>query len=461
MTMLSPTILSRVLECAQTQGADFAEIFVEHSHTRSTALLDGRVERCGSGESYGVGVRLIYGGEVYYGYSCDSREEPLLALTRSLGQARAQGAPGGRAPLERREVVDRHAPRSPSGTAQREERIALLRQLNEGVRTHGAEIVQVGVGTLERCRRVLIANSEGLWTEDERHYVRLMLSAVADRGDGPHTAQESPGALGGSEFFQGLNAEALCAEVAQSALRSAGAGYIDGGLMPVVLGNGFGGVIFHEACGHPLETEAVRRGGSPFTGKLGEPVAQEVLSAVDDGTLDHEWGSCNLDDEGMPTERTLLIENGILRRYLSDRIGAAQLNVPRTGSARRESYRFAPVSRMRNTFIERGTSTQEEMLASIPYGLYARKMGGGSVDPATGEFNFSVQEGYIIRNGRITEPVRGATLIGRGHEILPRISMIGSDLSLAAGMCGASSGWVPTTVGQPTLKVDRILVGGR
>jgi TldD protein len=231
--------------------------------------------------------------------------------------------------------------------------------------------------------------------------------------------------------------------------------------MPVVLGNGFGGVIFHEACGHPLETEAVRKNASPFADKVGQAVAQPILTAIDDGTLANRWGSLNVDDEGQPAQRTVLIENGILKGYLSDRIGARQVGVPRTGSARRESYKFAPVSRMRNTYIDRGPHTVADMIASVDHGLYARKMGGGSVDPATGEFNFAVQEGYVIRKGKVAEPVRGATLIGKGFEVLPLISMIGDDLELAAGMCGASSGWVPTTVGQPTLKIDRILVGGR
>jgi len=231
--------------------------------------------------------------------------------------------------------------------------------------------------------------------------------------------------------------------------------------LPVVLGNGFGGVIFHEACGHPLETEAIRKNASPFCDKIGMEVGQPILTAIDDGTIPKKWGSCNVDDEGTPTQKTVLIENGILKNYLSDRIGAGQVGIPRSGSARRESYKFAPVSRMRNTFIAPGPDSVDEMIQSIDFGLYAKKMGGGSVNPGTGEFNFAVQEGYAIRKGKIAEPVRGSTLIGKGFEILPQISMIAEDLDLAAGMCGAASGWVPTTVGQPTLKIDSILVGGR
>ena len=194
--------------------------------------------------------------------------------------------------------------------------------------------------------------------------------------------------------------------------------------MPVVMGNGFGGVIFHEACGHPLETESIRRQASPFCGKLGEQIAHPCLTAIDDGTLLGVWGSLSVDDEGTPTERTVLIENGILKSYMSDRIGAKEVGVPLTGSARRESYKYAPVSRMRNTFIAEGKDSLAEMIASIDNGLYAAKMAGGSVNPATGEFNFAVDEGYVIRQGKIAEPVRGATLIGKGrHALVPQFSL--------------------------------------
>jgi TldD protein len=229
----------------------------------------------------------------------------------------------------------------------------------------------------------------------------------------------------------------------------------------VVMGNGFGGVIFHEACGHLLETEGVRRKASVFAGKLGEQIAHSEVTAVDDGTIENAWGSIGLDDEGRAPQKTTLIENGVLKTYLSDRVGANETGVALSGSARRESYQYAPVSRMRNTYIAAGKHTPEAVIASVEDGLYAKKLGGGSVNPATGEFNFAVEEGYRIRGGKIAEPVRGATLIGKGPEILPQISMVANDLELAAGICGASSGSVPVTVGQPTLKVDSILVGGR
>ncbi len=459
--MLNENTVAKILEYGLQQGADFTEVFVEDSVASSINLLDQKIEEINSSNSFGIGVRLLYGNEAYYGYSSDPDEANLLKLTGNLGQSQKEGQSGDMQSLQPQSIEDIHHIAVNPETVSKSERVELLRELDNKTRNHGDDIQQVTVNMSEKKRSVLIANSEGLWAEDSRNYSRMRLSAVAEKGDGPQTAAESPGVLGGYEFFQDLNLEELAENAAQSALRMAAAGYIDGGKMPVILGNGFGGVIFHEACGHPLETEAIRKNASHFCEKIGKRVGQSILTAIDDGTIANKWGSCNVDDEGTPTQKTVLIENGILNNYLSDRIGAGQVGISRTGSARRESYKFAPVSRMRNTFIAPGPHEIEEMLRSIKFGLYAKKMGGGSVNPGTGEFNFAVQEGYAIRNGKIAEPVRGATLIGKGFNVLSQISMIADDLDLAAGMCGAASGWVPTTVGQPTLKIDSILVGGR
>jgi len=459
--MLNENTVAKILEYGLQQGADFTEVFVEDSVASSINLLDQKIEEINSSNSFGIGVRLLYGNEAYYGYSSDPDEANLLKLTGNLGQSQKEGQSGDMQSLQPQSIEDIHHIAVNPETVSKSERVELLRELDNKTRNHGDDIQQVTVNMSEKKRSVLIANSEGLWAEDSRNYSRMRLSAVAEKGDGPQTAAESPGVLGGYEFFQDLNLEELAENAAQSALRMAAAGYIDGGKMPVILGNGFGGVIFHEACGHPLETEAIRKNASPFCEKIGNRVGQSILTAIDDGTIANKWGSCNVDDEGTPTQKTVLIEKGILNNYLSDRIGADQVGISRTGSARRESYKFAPVSRMRNTFIAPGPHEIEEMLRSIKFGLYAKKMGGGSVNPGTGEFNFAVQEGYAIRNGKIAEPVRGATLIGKGFDVLSQISMIADDLDLAAGMCGAASGWVPTTVGQPTLKIDSILVGGR
>ncbi|MDH4247826.1 MAG: TldD/PmbA family protein [Deltaproteobacteria bacterium] len=460
--MLPEATVHDILTLGKSRGADFVEVYAEESHAATLELTDRKIDTVNSGVSFGVGVRLIFGDEAYYSYSSDPERDTLLALTDNMAASRATGAaPGTISPFRVETLQNRHPVREFPGGVSKEERVILLRRLDELTRNQGEGVRQVSGRLSEKERKIFIANSEGLWVEDSRQYARVALAAIAEKGDGPQVASESPGALGGYEFFRELDLDRLAEDTAASALRMADAGYIQGGVMPVVLGSGFGGVIFHEACGHPLETESVRKKASPFAGKLGQPVAQSILTAIDDGTLVNHWGSLNIDDEGMPAMRTVLIENGILKNYLSDRIGAAQVGVPRTGSGRRESYKYAPASRMRNTYIAPGPHTMEDMIASIDSGLYARKMGGGSVDPATGEFNFAVQEGYAIRKGKIAEPVRGATLIGKGFEVLPLISMIGSDLHLSAGMCGSVSGLVPTTVGQPSLKIDRILVGGR
>ncbi|MDC0188295.1 TldD/PmbA family protein [bacterium] len=458
---MSENTVKKILEHGLKQGADFTEVFVEDTVSSSINLLDQKIDEINSSNSFGIGIRLLYGNEAYYGYTSDTEESKLLKLTENLGQSEMDRQSGGVHMLENQSLEDIHHVAINPETVSKSERAELLRSLDKITRSHSQDICQVNANMSEKKRSVLIANSEGLWSEDTRSYSRMRLSAVAEKGDGPQSAAESPGVLGGYEFFKNLDLEKLAENAAQSALRMASAGYINGGILPVVLGNGFGGVIFHEACGHPLETEAIRKNASPFCDKIGMEVGKPILTAIDDGTLPNKWGSCNVDDEGTPTQKTVLIENGILKNYLSDRIGAGQVGIPRSGSARRESYKFAPVSRMRNTFISPGSDSVDEMLQSIDFGLYAKKMGGGSVNPGTGEFNFAVQEGYAIRKGKIAEPVRGATLIGKGFEVLPQISMIADDLDLAAGMCGAASGWVPTTVGQPTLKIDSILVGGR
>ena len=231
--------------------------------------------------------------------------------------------------------------------------------------------------------------------------------------------------------------------------------------MPVVIDNEFGGVIFHEACGHSLEATSVAKGTSEFTGKLGEMIASPCVTAVDDATIPHGWGSQNIDDEGMPTQKNILIENGILKGYLIDRFNARRMEAIPTGSGRRESYQLAPTSRMSNTYIANGEYSCQEIIASVDEGLYAKKLGGGSVDPATGEFNFAVLEGYLLKDGKIQNPVRGASLIGKGSEILKRIDMVGDNLAFGTGMCGSESGSVPAFVGQPMIRVSAMTVGGK
>lgn len=459
---MNPEKASRILQAGRDSGADFIELFEEETRSSVLTFKDRVVESANAGTDFGVGVRLLFGTEVLYAYTSDESEEALLKLVRQLSFGRRGGAGAVVPAVSQAKLVSDvwsriHDPR----VLGQGYKLEFLKRGDAAARACSDRITQVTVSIVDAVSAIEIINSEGLSVRDERARTRFHLSVTAGQGSERISASEAPGFGGGYEVIDRLPVEDLAQRAAERALRILSAPYIEGGQMPVVMGNGFGGVIFHEACGHPLETESVRRSASPFCGKIGEQIAHPSVTAIDDGTLPGLWGSLTVDDEGTPVQRTVLIEKGILKTFLSDRVGAQEVGVPRSGSARRESYKYFPVSRMRNTFIAPGEDSFADMVATVDDGLFAAKMGGGSVNPATGEFNFAVEEGYRIRQGKLAGVVRGATLIGKGHEILPRISMVGTDFDTAAGMCGASSGSIPVTVGQPSLKVDRILVGGR
>jgi len=458
---MHPSIPKKILDFCLEAGADFAEIYEEETRKSHLALKDNEIESASASIIYGIGIRMLYGTEVLYGFTSDDSEEVLMNIAKNLSLSKNKKGESsfqfGKEQNYVSYIKDNFKDPRKFGQEYKKD---FLFAANSAARIN-SKILQVEASIADAEQKINIWNSDGLQVYDNRARTRFSVNVTAGEDSERASAHEGPGALGGFEFLDKLPVKELSASCADRALRMLKAPYVKGGQMPVIMGNAFGGVIFHEACGHPLETESVRRQASPFCGKIGEKVAQEVLTAIDDGTLKGVWGSLEVDDEGTPTQKTVLIENGILKNFLSDRVGAKELELPLTGSARRESYKYAPVSRMRNTFIAPGNSNLIDMIASVDEGLYAAKMAGGSVNPATGEFNFAVEEGYEIKNGKLGNAVRGATLIGLGHEILPKISMVGSDLELAAGMCGASSGHIPVTVGQPSIKVDSILVGGR
>ena len=337
--------------------------------------------------------------------------------------------------------------------------------MREGARVMknaSSEVTQALVRYLDQVQRVTIVSTDGVFVSDERPRTRIFLQAVAMKNGEAQTGYDGPGCCRGFETYRDVIDVAKSAQVAADmAVTMLHAPECPAGYLPVVIDGGFGGVIFHEACGHSLEATAVGRNNSVFCGKLNTKIAADCVSAVDDGTLPGEWGSINVDDEGGAPRRNLLIENGILKGYLIDKLGSRRMDMPSTGSSRRQGYTFAPTSRMTNTYICAGTDDEEEMIASMGEGLYAKKMGGGSVNPPTGEFNFTVAEGYWVRDGKIVSPVRGATLIGKGSEVLQKIDRVGRTMWMAPGMCGSLSGSVPTNVGQPRLRVSGITIGGK
>lgn len=306
-----------------------------------------------------------------------------------------------------------------------------------------------------------MATSLGRLYDDRRTRTRFVVMTMHQKKDRKESGFFGPGRSRGFEFFEELSPESVAREAARIGDVMLEAAYAPQGKMPVIIDNGLGGVIFHEACGHALESDHVAKGASVFTGKLGENIASPVVTAIDDGSIPHYWGSAAWDDEGDRTGKTILIRDGILNSYMVDRLGSIKLGLPVTGNGRRESYRFAPAARMTNTYIAPGKDTLSDMISSIDNGLYCKIMGGGSVHPATAEFNFQVVEAYRVTKGSLGEPVKGAVLIGKGADILKQISMVGDNLGFGAGMCGAISGAVPANIGQPAIKVDGLVVGGQ
>ncbi len=460
--MLEEKLIGKVLDRTLEGGADFAEVFVEDSRSTSARFVDRKLERFITGHDSGAGVRAIYGRMQVYAHTSDLAEKSLLRAARAVAEAHeGEGEGGERARLVYEKTESPHKVEIDPASVERSERVEFLKRCDAAARATDALVTQVDAGLAEKRQRVLVANSRGRFVEDERTYVRAAVSVVASREKEKQTAYESEGRHGGFEAVRSTDPEKMSRRSAERAVRDLNADYVRAGTMPVLLGPAFGGVIFHEACGHALETTAISKEASVFAGKLGERIAAEVVSACDDGTIPGGWGSTTVDDEGTLTERTILIERGVLKSYMADILGSIITGHRPTGSGRRQSYSYPPTSRMRNTFIMPGEHSFDEMLAAAGQGLYAEKMGGGSVSPGTGEFNFKVASGRMIRAGKLAEPVRGATLIGRGQEVILRVKMVGKDLDFAPGYCGSESGSIPAGVGQPHVLVGEMVVGGR
>lgn len=460
--MISKATAEYVLAEAVRTGGDFAELFLEDTRRANMTLSDGTIDNAVTGRNHGAGIRVYHGLESVYVHTNDTSECGLVKAARQAASAMGDAAVARDIVLTGSIVRNIHAiermPMDVSGA----ERARLAHEAYLAAKDYDKDIRQVRVLLYSWDTDVTIANSEGLFVSDKRVYTRMGITAVASDGTENQTGFNGPGAMMGYELFKTrVNVAEAAREAAGTAVTMLHADKCPAGVMPVIIDNGFGGVIFHEACGHSLEATQVALGNSEFCGRLGQQIASPIVTAIDDGTMPNEWGSINIDDEGTPTTRLVLIENGILKNYMIDRLNGRRMGMPSTGSARRQDYTFAPTSRMRNTFIAPGSDENDEIIATAGDALYAKKMGGGSVNPATGEFNFAVMEGYLIRDGKIDRPVRGATLVGKGSEILKKIDRVGKDMKMGQGMCGSMSGSIPTNVGQPMIRVTDITVGGR
>ena len=460
--MIGKSLAIDVLNAGLVTGADFAEIYLEQNDSSFLSLENGKTESSLSSTTYGAGIRLLNKLQSVYGYTNDISRKGLMNLATSL----AKSFQGERLitveKINKVRVKNAHVYERPLSEVSREEKIALMKEAHEVISSYDKRIVRIQCSFMNNRKVVTIFNSDGKQFDDFKERGRMAFVAIASENGKIETSFEGPGATAGMKFFTAkISVRDTAKRVAELAIKMLTAAECPSGKMPVVIGNGFGGVVFHEACGHSLEATAVAKKLSVFSDSLGKQIASPLVTAIDDGTIANGWGSNNIDDEGNPTQRNVLIKDGICTSFLVDSFNGRRMNAKANGACRRESYKYEPTSRMSNTFIAAGNSTHEEIIAATKLGLYAASMGGGSVNPATGEFNFSVSEAYIIRDGKIAEPVRGATLIGSGADILMKIDMVGNNLQRAQGMCGSVSGSIPADVGQPTIRVSEILVGGR
>ena len=459
--MIEKRLAEEILGIALSGGGDFAEIYQELTKNGNVRMVDGKIDAVSDNVLSGVGIRTFIGTQTVYATTTDISREGLIRCAKSVAEAvgEIKGAVSLR--LFERVFPNVHPIQIAPATADMKYKIDLLKAACTTAKNYDQSIVQVAGNLLTVDHSILVANSEGLYTTDRHIRTRMAVNAVASNGTENQSGSCSPGRGMGLEVFDLFKPEDIGYEAARQAVVNLNASYCPAGKMTVAIENGFGGVIFHEACGHSLEATSVAIGASQMAGKLGQMIANPKVTAIDDGTIPGAWGSVNIDDEGNPTQRNVLIENGVLKSYMIDRLGSRRMGMPMTGNSRRQGYEYEPTSRMTNTFIDNGPDKNEDIIASIEYGLYCKQMGGGSVNPLTGAFNFSVREGYIVRNGKICEAVRGASLIGTGSQILKDIDMVGQNLETGQGMCGSSSGSVPTDVGQPLIRVSEITVGGR
>ena len=456
--------LESLLACGRSAGADLVEVFLERTDHLGVLAEQDTITSVTPAFGMGAGIRVFRGHRDGFVSTNDLSEAGLrLALEQALGMLGLQLGSPQQSPFEGLAPLNDFAAAKGGWLQRSPELLEATQALLAGtqqLQRRGTHL-QVRRGSYARdWQEVLVAASDGTFGHDIRLHQSVGLNVLAADGDHRAGVGRRYGSADRPDDLRQWDAEQSAQEVCDSAAAMLYADYVEAGQMPAVLANRFGGVIFHEACGHLLETTQVERGTTPFAERVGEPIAHSAVTAIDEGLTSGAFGSLSMDDEGMEAQRTVLIENGVLKRFISDRAGELRTGHARTGSGRRQSHSFAAASRMRNTYIAAGPHSPEQLIASVDRGLYCKSMGGGSVGP-TGQFNFAVEEGYLIENGTLTKPVKGATLIGEAKEVMPRISMCANDLELAAGFCGSVSGSIFVTVGQPHIKVDSITVGGR
>ncbi|MBO8125863.1 MAG: TldD/PmbA family protein [Firmicutes bacterium] len=452
--------LRRVLAKALENGGDFADVYLENRHSLRMVRENQQLDKVSIGTDRGAGVRVVMSGSTAYAYTNDLTEEGLLEIAGVVAKAVEKGEQKKLKPFRQAESNVQVAPAIDPRQVKLAGKAQLLEKADEAARAVDKRVTQVSVVYRETLQDVLIANSRGYWAQDNRCRVALAIMVIAKDGEIMQTAYESIGGAAGFELLAEESVLEAARKAAEVAVRMLSAKPAPSGKMPVVLAAEAGGTMVHEACGHGLEADLVQKGVSVYAGKLGEQVAAKGVTVIDDATLPNHYGSYRYDDEGIPAQRTVLIEDGILKGYMYDLLTAEKDGVESTGNGRRESYHHRPIPRMSNTFIAPGTDKAEDIIADTPYGLYVTKMGGGQVNTATGDFVFEVSQGFLIRDGAVAEPVRGATLTGNGPEALKLIDRIGNDQGFTIGTCGKNGQGAPVCDAQPTIRIKELVVGG-
>ena len=460
--MLDDALVQRTLDRALRTGGELAELFVEDKASSNAVFDDGKVENLSSGRERGAGIRVIVGETTGFAHTADLSEAGLAEAAEAAAAAARSGGGGVReVALERTTVPRPNAVGVLPEDVAKARKVELLARADDAARSTGRAISQVTARYGDSRRRILVANSDGLLTEDDQVRTLFSVMAVASGDTGMQTGYQSLGRTVGFELFDAYDVTDLAREAADRALRKLAARPAPSGTMPVVIGPGGGGVLFHEACGHGLEADLVAKGASVFAGRIGERVADPRITLVDDGTMAEEWGCFAVDDEGAPAARNVLIQDGILTDYMWDLLRARKEGRPRSGNGRRQSYKHLPMVRMTNTYVLGGPDSPDDIVASTPKGVYVAHLGGGQVNTATGDFVFGMTEAYLIEDGRITEPIREGNLIGNGPDVLASIDAVGGDFAMGSpGMCGKDGQGVPVGDGVPTLRVPALTVGG-
>ena len=458
--MIDESVLRAVLAKALLKGGSFAEVFIEDRSSMALRLEDSRVEDVSSGRDIGAGVRIISGERASYAYTNLLTEEGLILAARAARAGWQLGSRTSLSPLKRVDPLVTHPVGISPDSVDASDKAEALRAADDAARSAGAEVRQVVASYAEVEQKVLIANSDGLVTEDQRTRTRFVVQVVAARDGQIATGFEAPGHSGGFELLETFPPAKLGAKASAKAVRMLDAKPSPAGEFAVVLAPGAGGVLIHEACGHGLEADTLVKEASVYAKRRGERFGSEIVTIVDDGSDVGAWGSFGVDDEGTPAQRTVLFDKGVLVGHLSDLRSAAKIGHPPTGNGRRQSYAHLPIVRMTNTYLLPGPDDHDEMIRSVKRGVYAATFSGGEVNPATGNFVFGMSEAYMIEDGEITHPIKGANLIGNGPQVLGAIEAVGSNFGRKEGVCGKDGQHAPVTNGMPTVLLSSVTVGG-